>query len=241
MIFLIYLLILILQIILLVKSIKKKERNMWIATFAFEIVSFAIAVILLHHFDYLPVNENDFFAGFTYFAETLSSFYAMIAYIAMIVITASACIITFECGLKRQGKIYANPIVLIIAVICLMSGFFLIYDEVSNNIGIMETTGTIVDVEESKNSYIVRRDGTREKTKDSIISFVVDGKEYQDTMLWEAGQSVGDEIEICYSESSGDEEYRIRYMTNNKWMYIPQLVLAALLIGYRVRKGKKYA
>lgn len=93
------LLIFVLQIILLVKGVKKVENKYWIRLFLLEIFSIIIFIILLNYYESLP--GYGFMPGLSYLGETLLSFTAICLYSFMLFITICAKIIIIE---KTQQK-----------------------------------------------------------------------------------------------------------------------------------------
>ena len=120
------------QIILLVKSIKKKNNKYWIMTFVIEIIFIIISKIVENYYNSLP--GYGFMPGLTYFGETLLSLGANTIYYIMLFITMLTKIVTFEREQKRQGKKYANPFLLIIALIFIIIGIVSLYNEISYNV-----------------------------------------------------------------------------------------------------------
>ena len=208
-----YLLGFVFQIILLVKSIKKKEKKYWIMVFGLEIIFIII----------MP--------GLTYFGETLLSFGANTIYYIMLFITMLAKIITFEREQKRQGKKYANPFLLIIALIFIIIGIISLYNEIRYNWDKKETIGTVI-----KFTTI----GYTEP--EPVISFNVEGKEYEDDAII-SNVEVGDNVKVYYY-SKGDSYHITPYLANNKIIYIPSFIIGLLIIFFRFRyikiKVKKY-
>ena len=81
-----YSLILILQIILLVFSIKRKQKKLWCFLIVFEIVSIIISYAILKYSQHLARREMS--ASFPYmFGEMLFSCFAAFFYFLMLIIT----------------------------------------------------------------------------------------------------------------------------------------------------------
>lgn len=88
----IYILIFILQIVLLVKSVRRKTNRFWKYLFLIELIPMVTASYLVGYFDDLP--GYGFMPGLTYLGEYLFSFGAAILYGFMFLITIifSLCI-----------------------------------------------------------------------------------------------------------------------------------------------------
>lgn len=87
-----YIVILILQIILLVISIRKKTKKFWRTLFSIELISMLIAIGLMIYYNSLP--GEGFMPGLTYLGEMLFSFGAAILYGISFLI--SICIALFS-------------------------------------------------------------------------------------------------------------------------------------------------
>ena len=208
------------QIILLVKSIKKKNNKYWIMTFVIEIIFIIISKIVENYYNSLP--GYGFMPGLTYFGETLLSLGANTIYYIMLFITMLAKIIAFEREQKRQGKKYANPFLLIIALIFIIIGIVSLYNEISYNWDKKETIGTVINF---------TRIGQNEPWP--VISFNVQGKDYEDYAII-SNVEIGDNVKVYYY--SNDDSYRITpYLANNKIVYIPSLMIGLLIILFRFR------
>ena len=218
-----YLVVFIVQIILLVKSIKRKEIKNWIKVFTLEVFSIIISISLLFYYESLP--GYGFMPGLSYLGEILLSFGVAILYSIMLFITICAKIIIYEKHQKQQGKKYANPFVSIIAIIFIIIGIVFLSSEIINNWGKKETTGTVVDYIE------IRTGGGIEYWP--IIRFYVDGKEYEDDYpIYNA--KIGDDVKIYYHPVN--EEYHITsYYPDNKFIYIPTLIIGILIIILRFK------
>ena len=88
----VYVAIFVLQIVLLVSAIRKKEISLWIFLFLLEVIPTIIAFILMKYFDSLP--GYGFMPGLTYFGEVISSLGATILYAIMLFISLCALVIT---------------------------------------------------------------------------------------------------------------------------------------------------
>lgn len=97
-----YLIVFIIQIILLVKAIKRQETKNWIKVLVLEIIFILISIILLCYYNSLP--GYGIMPGLSYLGEILFSFGAAILYFVMLVITICAKIIIYEKNQKQQGK-----------------------------------------------------------------------------------------------------------------------------------------
>lgn len=215
-----YLLGFVFQIILLVKSIKKKEKKYWIMTFVIEIIFIIISKIVENYYNSLP--GYGFMPGLTYMGEILLSFGANTIYYIMLFITIVVKIITFEREQKRLGKKYANPFLLIMALIFIIIGIVSFYNEISYNWDKKEIIGTVTKF---------TRIGQNEPWP--VISFNVEGKEYEDDAII-SNVEVGDNVKVYYY--SNDDSYSITpYLANNKNIYIPTFIIGLLIILFRFR------
>ena len=220
----IYLAIFVIQIILLVKSIKKKEKKYWTSVFALEIISIIASIILYNYYENLP--GYGLMPGLSYFGETLFSMGAIFLYGVMLCITSFIKIITFEKEQKRLGKKHKNPIILIIATTLIFLSIILLYKDIAENLKKEETIGTVVAFNE------IRSGGEVEYWP--VIKFYVDGQEYEDDYPIEYAK-IGNRIEIYYYPI-GNGEYRITaYYTNYKIIYIPVFIIGVLIIIIRFR------
>lgn len=215
-----YLLGFVFQIILLVKSIKKKEKKYWIMVFGLEIIFIIISKMIENYYNSLP--GYGLMPGLTYFGEALLSFGANTIYYIMLFITMLAKIITFEREQKRQGKKYANPFLLIIALIFIIIGIVSLYNEIRYNWDKKETIGTVI-----KFTTI----GYTEP--EPVISFNVEGKEYEDDAII-SNVEVGDNVKVYYY-SKGDSYHITPYLANNKIIYIPSFIIGLLITLFRFR------
>lgn len=217
-----YLIVSIVQIILLVKSIKRKEIKNWIKVFALEVFSIIISTILLFYYNSLP--GYGFMPGLSYLGEVLLSFGVAILYSVMLFITICTRIIIYEKHQKQQGKKYTNPSVFIIAIIFIIIGIVFLLDEIIDNWDQKETIGTVIGYEQPYGAEYW-----------SIIRFFVDGKEYEDDCLM-SDTNIGDNVKVYYYFNTIDETYYITgYLTNNKIIYIPAFIIGILIIILRFK------
>ena len=220
----IYIAIFVIQIILLVKSIKKKEKKYWIRVFVLEIISILVSIILYKYYENLP--GYGFMPGLSYFGEILFSMGAIFLYGIMLCITSLIKIITFEKEQKILGKKHKNPIILIFATMLIFLSIILLYKDIEENLKKEETIGTVV----AFNEY--RSGGGPEYWP--VIRFYVDGAKYEDDYPIDDTQ-IGDKIEIYYYPV-GNGKYRITtYYTNYKIIYIPVFIIGVLIIIIRFR------
>ena len=89
--FFIYLVVLALQIALLVLSIKKRTKPLWISLFSLELVPMGIAAALGVYYDGLP--GYGFMPGLSYLGEILFSYGAAVIYGVTFLVSVCACII----------------------------------------------------------------------------------------------------------------------------------------------------
>lgn len=87
-----YIVILILQVILLVITIRKKTKKLWRTLFAVELIPMLIAIGLMIYYDNLP--EYGFMPGLSYLGEVLFSFGAAVLYGISFLISICSFIIT---------------------------------------------------------------------------------------------------------------------------------------------------
>lgn len=227
-----YLLIFIADIVLLVFAIKRKSTKLWTVLFSLETISLLFTHFSAFYFNSLP--GYGIFPGFSYIGEILLSMLAFFLYILMLFICACIRIITFEFKLKKQAKQNANPLMLISAVVLIIIGVFSVTYEISENWDKKETTGIVTDFK------YVNIGG--EIKEEPIITFYVDGKEYQDYYFIE-DVKIGDKLDIYYypDEYNSDYEsieksYSITLFTaNSKIIYIPCFALAIIIICFRFK------
>ena len=93
-----YIAIFVLQIVLLVLSVRKKLKKLWVFLFLSEIIPMVVAFVLMVHFDSLP--GYGFMPGLSYFGEVISSFGAVILYAATLVV--SLCILLISKVVKKR-------------------------------------------------------------------------------------------------------------------------------------------
>ncbi len=226
----VYLIVFIAEIILLVKSIKRKENKYWIKLFLIEIIFIVISFVLWIYYDSLP--GYGFMPGLSYWGEILFSIGACFLYSAMLFITTCSRIIIFEKKQKQQGKKYANPLVSIIALIFIVIGIIYLANEIINNWGKKETIGTIVNYEDVQTGEGVEYW--------PIISFYVNGKEYSDHYPM-SNTEIGDNVKIYYYFDSVNEKYHItRYITNNKFIYISAFIIGILIFIFKFKDNILY-
>lgn len=217
MLFVVCLAIFIIQTIMLVKSIKKKDKRYWIIIFCLEIIPITLLMGLLYYYEHLAP-RGGFMPGLQYLGEELTCFGASILYLVMLCVTIIAGIIVFE---KKKSE---NPLKLIIAFISIMIGIIFLINEVKDNWGEVETTGTVVDFEE------VRTGGGIEYWP--IIQFNADGQEHRDNYPM-SDVEIGDNVTIYYSAYN---DYNIsRYLTNYKIIWIPAIAIGILMILFRFK------
>ena len=90
--FVVCLTIFIIQIIILIKSIKKKEKKYWIIIFCLEIIPIILLIGLLYYYEYL-VPRGGLMPGLQYLGEKLTCLGASILYLVMFCVTIIAGII----------------------------------------------------------------------------------------------------------------------------------------------------
>ena len=86
-----YVIILALEILLLVFSVRRNTKKYWLGLFASEVASVAVAFGLGCYYDSLP--GYGFMPGLTYLAETLLSYGAGAAYGLVLLISVIICIV----------------------------------------------------------------------------------------------------------------------------------------------------
>lgn len=94
-----YLTIFVVEIILLVKSIKNQNKKLWGTLIILEIFSVVVSVILYNYYEGLP--GYGFMPGFTYFGEILVSFGMAIIYSITFFITI--CIMICKRKLRHDS------------------------------------------------------------------------------------------------------------------------------------------
>lgn len=223
MVFIICLALFIIQIFMLVKSIKKIEKKYWISSFCLEIISIIMSLALLYYYDCLAP-RGGFMPGLEYLGEELTCMGAGFLYAIMLYITLIARIIVYEKRQKSEGKKSANPFRLIIAFTLIIIGIICLFIEIKDNFGKVETTGTVIDFEEKRNG------GGIEYWP--IIQFSVDGQEYKDDYPMSHAE-IGDTVKIYYSVY---DNYLIsRHLTNYKMIWIPAILIGIFIIFFRFK------
>lgn len=221
--FVVCLAIFIIQIIILVKSIKKKEKRYWIIIFCLEIIPIILLIGLLYYYEYLAP-RGGFMPGLQYLGEELTCLGASILYFVMFCVTIIAGIIVFEKNQKIENKKSENPLKLIIAFVLILIGIVFLINEVKDNWGKVKTTGTVIDFEE------IRTGGGIEYWP--IIQFNADGQEHKDDYPM-SNVEIGDNVTIYYSAYNN---YNIsRYLTNYKIIWIPTIAIGILIILFRLK------
>ena len=105
-----------------------------------------------------------------------------------------------------------------------MTGVIFLIAEITDNWGKVETTGTVIDFAEKPTV------GGGEYWP--VIQFSVDGKEYQDDYPI-SNAKIGDTVKIYYSAY---DDYNIScYLTNNKIIWIPAIIIGILIIFFRFK------
>lgn len=97
-----YLVIFIIQIILLVKAIKKKETKSWVKVFLLEVFSIIISITLWQYYEILP--GYGFMPGLSYLGEVLFSFVSTILSAIMLFITICTKIIIYIRSKKSNNE-----------------------------------------------------------------------------------------------------------------------------------------
>lgn len=215
----------IIQIILLVKAIKKKEKKYWISNFCLEIFSIILSLALLYYYDCLAP-RGGFMPGLEYLGEELTCMGAGFLYSIMLYITMIARIIVYEKRQKSEGKKSANPLRLIAAFTLIIIGIICLSIEIKDNFGKVETTGTVIDFEEKRNG------GGIEYWP--VIQFSVDGQEYQDDYPM-SNAEIGDTVKIYYSVNDYGNYYISRHLTNYKMIWIPAILIGIFIIFFRFK------
>ena len=85
-----YIVILVLQIVLLVLSLRKKQKKLWLILFLVEVIPMLIANGLRIYYDSLP--GHGLMPGLTYMGEVLYSYGASIIYCVMLLVSVLCCI-----------------------------------------------------------------------------------------------------------------------------------------------------
>lgn len=210
----------IIQIIMLVKAIKKKEKKYWISGFCLEFFSLILSLVLLYYYDCLAP-RGGFMPGLEYLGEELTCMGAGFLYGIMLYITVIASIIVYEKRQKSEGKKSANPFRLIIAFTLIIIGIICLSIEIKDNFGKVGTIGTVIDFTEIRTGEGIEYW--------PVIQFSVDGQEYQDDYPL-SNAEIGDTVKIYYSV---DDNYSIsRHLTNNKIIWIPAIMIGILLIFF---------
>lgn len=213
----------IIQIIMLAKAIKKKEKKYWISGFCLEFFSIILSLVLLYYYDCLAP-RGGFMPGLEYLGEELTCIGAGFLYAIMLYITIIARIIVYEKCQKSEGKKSVNPFRLIMAFTLIIIGMICLSIEIKDNFGKVGTTGTVIDFEE------IRAGEGMEYWP--VIQFSVDGQEYQDSYPM-SNAEIGDTVKIYYSVY---DNYNIsRHLANNKMIWIPAILIGIFIIFFRFK------
>ena len=216
----------IMQIVMLVKAIKKKEKKYWIGDFCLEIFTALLTLAMLYYYDKLAP-RGGFMPGLDYLGQELTCMGILILSLIMLCITMIAGIIVFENTRKAEGKKSANPLRLIIAAVFIMIGIVCLFAEIKDNYGKIATTGTVVGYNAVKNGP--------DYEYWPIIEFNVDGVTYQDDYPAQ-DLEIGDILDIYYLIY---DDYRVSlFYSNYKPVYIPAFVIGLLIIFFRFKKDK---
>lgn len=222
--FILCLIVFIIQIIILIKSIKKKDKKYWVSIFCLEIIPIMLLTYLMYYYDCLAP-RGGFMPGLEYIGEELTCLVASILYCVMFCITIIASIIIFEKKQNINNKKSENPLKLIMAFVLIIIGIVFLIDEVKDNYGKVETTGTVIEFEEIKF-------GGGDIEYWPIIQFNANGQEHKDDYPID-NVEIGDKVKIYYS---ANKDYKISpYLTNNKIIWIPTIAIGILIIFYRFK------
>ena len=85
-----YIVILLLQIVLLVLSLRKEQKKLWLSLFLVEVIPLLIANGLRIYYDSLP--GHGIRPGLTYIGEVLYSYGASIVYCLVFLVSVFCCI-----------------------------------------------------------------------------------------------------------------------------------------------------
>lgn len=227
-----YIVVLIVQIICLIKTIKKDNMRYWLYLCGFEIGAIVAVTGVMFYYESLPV------VGFMpYLGEFLLCFGAIIVYAVMLFVTVCCKVVIFERKQRRKGVKSASPVKMVAAVVCIAAGIVFWSLELVENRDMHAGKGTVIGFIEEEAVYF--QDGNRNVVIENrpVIRYVVNGNEYEGTGYAD-NVNAGDEVNIYYMQISGEQEaYRIVYPTNNKYFYIPLFALGLVIVGLRF--GKK--
>lgn len=135
-----YILIFILQIVLLVKSIRRDSKKLWVRLFLLELIPMFIAIVLEKYYDNLP--GYGFMPGLTYMGEVLFSFGASVLYGVSFLISACIFIVIEE---KKKN---IAPFFALAGFLLWVLGIYYLGDEISHNYNKTKSTGTVIGFEE---------------------------------------------------------------------------------------------
>lgn len=196
----IYLILLIVQIVLLICSIKNNKKIYWRSLFLIEIIS-----IIANCWFML----NDFPESYMFAISSIGYFFlamgGLIIYSIMLFITICARVIIFEKNEKEKQRASKNPIILILAITLISLGIFSIIYVMFYNFYIRTTIGTVIGFEEE--SFIIYEVDTDENRYEienyyAIVLYEVDDEEYQDDYIVDDSVNIGDEIRVYYYSNS---------------------------------------
>jgi len=216
----IYSLVFILQIVLLIKSVRHKTKKLWAVLLLSELVSLAVATCLKEYYNSLP--GYGFMPGFTYMGEVLCSFGASVLYGAVFLISACIFIVIEE---KRKQIM---PVFALTAFLLWIFGSYYLGDEIIRNFDKTKSTGTIIGFAD------VHTGGGIEQWP--VIEFTVEGNRYQQEFPMFEGASAGKEITIYYYPK-GDTYKLVLAKTDHKMFYIPAFLFGC--IAWFIRQRKK--
>lgn len=98
-----YILILALQVVLLVMSMRKKTKKLWTSLFLVEVISMIIAFGLMIYYNHL--SGYGFMPGLSYLGEVLFSFGAMVLYGICILVSVFLYLMTGHEPMKKREEV----------------------------------------------------------------------------------------------------------------------------------------
>lgn len=98
-----FLVLFIIQIIMFINFVKKKEKRYWIISFCLEAFSIIMALGLLYYYEFLAL-RNGFMPGLKYLGEELTCMGASFLCFIMLCVTTISGIIIFEKNRKKKSE-----------------------------------------------------------------------------------------------------------------------------------------
>lgn len=103
------------QIVLFIIALKKKKQRIWVLLFGSQVVAYITSIIMTIYYGH-------YVSGFDGAAGYIVGFAVAVIYMVSFVVVASVKIILYEINCKQNKWVYANPIILITAMLFIVVG-----------------------------------------------------------------------------------------------------------------------